>query len=580
MASLIAPGASRATIPAFSSQPVAASPLARNPMMAFTPPASLNVPPALTQPPRPNLIAPAAPRATAPAARPAPALTGATGAFAPPTPSPLQAPGNNMVNPGYGEQALQQTQNRLLEDPAAGQLQTQYNNANTPTQGQNYMNQNLGTLDGPGQGDQYWNQVQGQFNSPFAGEQFTREATQNFSPTGAAGAFNQGAQQRTDQFTNFQGPQNAQGQYQQNAASGPMQAQAFNSQVQGQFGTTGTYSDPNLSAGQYAQTQGAFGDLPIANFDPFYDRASQLGVQNYNRQAAGRGVYGSSEALSGVGNVITDIEAQRANRSFDAEMQRSVEQRNRQALLGQQAQMGDQSSIAAFNAGLQGVQTFGNIAGQAGNEALGQQTMLGNQANQADTQALGAQNSNISGLNALGSAAANADNAETNRYQASTGAMNSADVTGLNRLNAGVNNALGVDANTRGDFQASQGAAQGAAQLDQSGNRLAADIANQGSQNDLNRLNAFNDTAQGAENQRQNRQMQRMADQFKLSAQVQDALSGALESASKYGADGFDAWVKAEIAPALQDAGLSQREKTDLINGLKEGFDDAERLAK
>jgi hypothetical protein len=520
------------------------------------------------------------PAAARPASPSLPTSAAVTGAFTPPTPSPLQSPGNNLVNQGYGEQALLQTQNRLLNDPAAGQLQTQYNAANTPTQGQNYMNQNLGALDGPGQGDQYWNQVQGQFNDPFAGEQFARQATQQMGATGAAGAFNNQAQQQYGQFTGFQGAGNAQGQYQQNAASGPLQGQQFYNQVQGQLGTTGTYSDPNLSAGQYAQTQGAFGDLPIAEFDPFYDRARQLGVQSYNQNAAGRGVYGSSEALSGVGNVITDIEAQRANRSFDAEMQRAVEQRNRQALLGQQAQMGDQSSIAAFNAGLQGVQTFGNLANMAGNEALGQQTMLGNQANMADTQALGAQNSNISGLNALGNAAQAADMAETNRFQARTGAMNAADTTGLNRLNSGVNNALGVDANTRGDFQASQGAAQGAAQLDQSGTRLAADIANQASQNDLNRLNAFNETAQGAEQQRFQRQAQRMADQFKLSEQVQDSISGALESASKYGADGFDAWVKAEIAPALQDAGMSQREKTDLINGLKEGFDDAARLAK
>jgi hypothetical protein len=518
---------------------------------------------------------------TSPGATPRP-VTGAPSAstaFQPSTPSPLQDPGNNLVNQGYGEQALNQTQNRLLQDPAQQQLQTQYNAANTPTQGQNYMNQNLGTLNGPGQGDQYWNQQQGQFNSPFEGEQFARQATQAMAPTGAAGAFNQQAQGQYDQFTGFQGPQNTQGQYQQNAASGPMQAQQFNQQVQGQFGTTGTYSDPNLSAGQYAQTQGAFGDLPIAEFDPFYDRAAQLGVQRYNQDAAGRGVYGSSEALSGVGNVITDIEAQRANRSFDAEMQRTQEQRQRQALLGQQAQAGDQSSIAAFDAGLQGVQTFGNLATAAGQENLGQQTMLGSQASAADTQALGAQNANISGVNALGNVAGQADTAETNRFNARTGAMDAADRTGLDRLRTGADISQGVDTGNRADYQASQGAAQGAAQLDQSGTRLAADIATQGSQNDLNRLNAFNDTAQGAENQRQSRQIAKINAMAGVTAQMQDVIGRSLESASKYGADAFENWVNAEIAPAIQDAGMSQREKADLMAGLKEMFDDAHSLA-
>lgn len=545
---------------------------------AYTTTAPIQPPAALPKAPAPAAAA-FAPTISRPATTTVPRTAG-TGAF-PAGPPPLQDPGNNMVNQGYGEQALNQTQNRLLQDPAQQQLQTQYNNANTPTQGQNYMNQNLGALDGPGQGDQYWNQVQGQFNDPFAGEQFARQATQQMGATGAAGAFNGQAQQQYGQFTGFQGAGNAQGQYQQNAASGPLQGQQFYNQVQGQMGTTGTYSDPNLSAGQYQQTQGAFGDLPLPDSaDPYYDRAIQLGTQSYNNDAASRGVYGSSAALSGVGNVITDLNAKRAQEAFGNQMSINQEQRARQQLLGQQAQMGDQSSIAAFNAGLQGVQTFGNLAGQAGNEALGQQTMLGNQANQADTQALGAQNSNISGLNALGNAAQAADTAETSRYNARTGAMNAADQTQQTRLNSGVNNALNVDTGNRSDFTASQNAAQGAGQLDQNGTRLAADIANQASQNDLNRLNAFNDTAQGAEAQRQSRQIQKMADEFKLSSQVQDSISGAMESASKYGADGFDAWVKAEIAPALQDAGLSQREKTDLINGLKEGFDDAARLAK
>lgn len=434
---------------------------------------------------------------------------------------PLQNPGNNMVNPGYDEQALLYAQNRLLNDPSAGMLQQQYQNLQNPTQGEQFMNQNLGTLMGPGQGDQYWNQVQGQYMNPMAGEQFARQATQNFGAQGPASAFYDQAMGQYGQFTGYTGPQNTQGQYgatsaelaggsagerglgqiaggyaqngtyngannalgqygqsaasmaggtqgeqglgqlagmygqlgqyqggnnalgqyQQNAASGPLAAQSFYDQVAGSYGSMGQYSDPNLAAGQYAQTQQAFGDLPIANFDPFYDRARQLGVQDYNRQAAGRGVYGSSEALSGVGNVITDIEAQRANRSFDAEMQRAQEQRARQELLGNQARMGDLSSLAAFGANLSGLETFGGLANQAGNQTLAQQTMLGNQARASDQTALDAFNSNLAGVNTFAGVNQAMGGLEIDRNRALADMARNADISGTDAFRANLEGA-------------------------------------------------------------------------------------------------------------------------------------------
>ena len=86
---------------------------------------------------------------------------GAGDAFA--KPPPISNPGNNLTNPGYDEQAFLYTQNQLLNDPSQGMLTNAYNQAQKTQPGQQYMNQNLGTLDGPGQGDQYWNQVSGQF---------------------------------------------------------------------------------------------------------------------------------------------------------------------------------------------------------------------------------------------------------------------------------------------------------------------------------------------------------------------------------------------------------------------------------
>jgi hypothetical protein len=651
-----------------------------------------------------------------------------------PQQQPTQAPGNNLTNPGYTEQGFDYIQNRLLEDPAQAFLTNAAQSTQTPSVGEQYMNQNLGSLDGPGYGEQYWNQVQGQFQDPFAGEQFARQATQNFNAQGPASAFyndamsqygdaymgynTQNAQNQYGQTSaalangtrgeqglgqiagdygskgtysgqnnaanqyaasqadmagglagerglgdlaaqygsigQYQGGNNALSQYQQNASSGPMAAQQFYDQVGGQYGTMGQYNDTNRAAGQYEQTQQAFGDLPIANFDPFFDRAIQLGTQQYNQGAAGRGVYGSSEALNGVGNIITDLNAQRALKGFDAEMQRAVEQRNRQQLLGEQARAGDLSSLAAFGANLSGLETFGNLANQAGNQTLQQQTMLGNQArsadqtaldafnsnlrgvdtfanvnnmqgqlqlgrnnaladmarnsdlsatdafranlegattfaninnqlanqelgryellgnqaNAADSQATAAQNARTSALNAFAGAAQSADAAETNRYQASTNAMNAADQTQLDRLRTGGSMANDVDAGRRSDYEASMGQARNAAQLGMDRTRLGADLMNTASQNDMQRLNSFMQNAGIAEGDRQQR-MQKTIDAISgYSQDVQQAIMGALGQGISAGQADWENSVQAELAPVLQQAGLSRDRAQQLVDTL------------
>lgn len=406
--------------------------------------------------------------------------------------SPLQPLGTtDQTNPGYGEQALNYTQNRLLEDPFQGYQQNLANQAAQPSAGQNYMDQNLGSLNGPGSGEQYWQGVQGQFQDPFAGEQYTRNATQNFSPTGAAGAFNDQAQGQYGQFTGFTGPGNTQG--------------------------------------QYGATQASFGALPTPDSaDPFYDRAIQLGTQAYNQGAAGRGVYGSSEALSGVGNVITDLNAKRAQTAFDNSMGIAQENRMRQQLLGEQANM-------------------------------------------ADTQALGAQNSNISGLNALGTAANNADSAESRRYESTTQAMNNADKTSLDRLTSGADIANMSDANRRGDYTASMGAAANAANTDTSRLTAASGIASTGSNNDLARLNAFEATAQGAEGQRQTRAQSQLDAVMKRDSKMADLISGAQKALMDGDQQAFEDKFNTEIAPALQAAGYSQQEIDNLRDAAMRG---------
>lgn len=503
------------------------------------------------------------------------AFTGASNPFGAPQPPQapgLQNPGNNLTQPGYDEQAALYTQNRLLEDPYGQQTQQLAGQAAQPSQGESYLNQNLGSLSGPGQGEQYWNQMQGQYQSPFAGEQFARQATQNFQAQGPASAFYNQAMGQYGDFTGYSGPQNTQGQYgqaQQQLGSGT-QGQQNMSGIADQYGSIGQYGDPNLAAGQYSQTQQAFGDMPIANFDPFYDRARQLGVQSYNQGAAGRGVYGSSEALSGVGNVITDIEAQRANRSFDAEMQRTQEQRMRQQLLGEQARAGDLSSLSAFGANLAGVETFGNLNNQMGQLQNESQSILGQMANNADSQALGAQNANIAGLNAFGQLSSSADRAETDRYSSTTTAMNNADRTGLDRMNSGADVAFRSDDSARSDYNAEMGAAANAAGATNSRQTTAANIMNQGSQRDLNRLDSFNDVAGGAEDSRQSRLRETNRAQETAQRLISDMMNGPMAEAFAGDQQAFEDYVNTAVIPALTAEGRSREEIDRIVRSMRE----------
>ncbi len=516
-----------------------------------------------------------------PAVAPRPAQTNPALAFAstaalPAPKSPLQPLAtDDQQNPGYGEQALNYTQNRLLEDPFSQTQQNLAGQASQPSAGQNFLNQNLGTLNGPGQGDQYWQQQAGQYNNPMAGEQFTREATQNFSPTGAAGAFNTQAQGQYDNFTGYTGAGNAQGQY------GASSAQIGNGTI-GQnnmaniasgYGSNGQYTGDNLAAGQYAQTQGAFGDMPLPDSaDPYYDRAIQLGTQSYNQGAAGRGVYGSSEALSGVGNIITDLNAKRAQTTFGNQMAINQEQRARQELLGNQARMGDLSGTDAFAANMKGVETYGNLNNQMGQLQNQSMDILGNQANAADTQRTAAQNSSIAGMSALGNIANAADRAETDRYTASNTAMNNADRTQLDRQNAGADVAFRVDEGNRADYTAGANAASQAASATTNQQQTASNIASTGSRDDLARLNSFNSTAQGAEGQRQERAQAKLDDLSKRDENIANIIGKAQAGLNGASQEDFENYFTSTVAPYLNSSNMSEKDKEDFKNALMDGL--------
>lgn len=122
----------------------------------------------------------------------------------------------------------------------------------------------------------------------------------------------------------------------------PGQPQGNNSGGQGAYGPVGQGSQ------FWNQVQGTFNkasqDL-TPQFNQYFDNARDSAVGAANKQAAARGVYGSSQALNNVGNVISNVEGQRANASTDFMFRNADNQRQ---ALGQYGQM-------AFGAGREGL---------------------------------------------------------------------------------------------------------------------------------------------------------------------------------------------------------------------------------
>jgi hypothetical protein len=190
-------------------------------------------------------------------------------------------------------------------------------------------------------------------------------------------------------------------------------------------------------------------------------------------------------------------------------------------------------------------------------------------ANQADTQALGAQEANIAGLNAFGDIAGQADRSETDRYTASTNAMNNADRTALDRLNSGADIAFRGDENKRANYDSSMRTAEGASRLGMDRNKTSADIANTLSNNDLNRLDSFNRAASGAEGSRQARMQSTMNAVSGYSAQVQGAISSAMQSIVDGSQADWEASWEADVLPTLQAANMDQKQIDQIYEMVK-----------
>lgn len=149
--------------------------------------------------------------------------------------------------------------------------------------------------------------------------------------------------------------------------------------------------------------------------------------------------------------------------------------------------------------------------------------------------------------------------------------MNNADRTALDRMNSGADIAFRSQDAARSDFDSSTRAAEGAARLGLDRNRQGADIAAQMSGQDLARLNAFNNQAQGAENQRQNRVQSEINATSDYSNDVQRALSSALEGVLSGDQQMTEQRWQMEILPLLQAMNMDQQQQDRLYQVLMKG---------
>lgn len=103
--------------------------------------------------------------------------------------------------------------------------------------------------------------------------------------------------------------------------------------------TKGAFQPPGQGQQFWNQVQGGFNkgaqDL-TPQFNQYYDQARDAATGEANKQAAARGVYGSSQALNNVGNIAANVEGQRAKASTDFIFGNAANQR---ANLGQYGDM-------------------------------------------------------------------------------------------------------------------------------------------------------------------------------------------------------------------------------------------------
>lgn len=169
------------------------------------------------------------------------------------------------------------------------------------------------------------------------------------------------------------------GQYQQ-----PGMAESFASGAQGQYGGG---KNPKVAGNSQDYFQQFQKNKPNIAEDPefgaYYDRAKERSASSINKQLAARGLYGSSGGLDQLGQAMTDLDAQRANREADYNLQRRGEERQWAGLGGSLAGQADSNSLAQSNNELSWMSGLADVANMGqGNQMnrLGQGQAAANQA--------------------------------------------------------------------------------------------------------------------------------------------------------------------------------------------------------
>jgi hypothetical protein len=117
-------------------------------------------------------------------------------------------------------------------------------------------------------------------------------------------------------------------------------------------GLVGVYSDPNNRSQTTNNSQGWFNQYQkpdIATepgFGAYFDNAKNRAAESINQTMAARGAYGSSAANDQTARAFTDLDAQRALKEADYNLQRLAEQRAWEGLGGQLAGAADSSALS------------------------------------------------------------------------------------------------------------------------------------------------------------------------------------------------------------------------------------------
>lgn len=224
-----------------------------------------------------------------------------------------------------------------------------------PGQGEQAARFVAGQLKQPGQLEDWWSQNSGFFSQPSWAENFLQNAAQGFGTPSA------GETMAGDAAHALFGAANR-----------------FGAQTPGE-----SFVNEVLKRG-----------VPEAGLDPYYDNAKRRALESINQNAAARGVYGSSAAIDSGSEAVANLEAEKANREAEFDL-------NSRLGLGQLGLGAGQLGLGRGIAGANALNASGNLGLGAGQLGLGRGIAGANAANAGGALGL---NRNIAGVNGASAA--------------------------------------------------------------------------------------------------------------------------------------------------------------------------------